>query len=108
MLTIILVLKLLGFSLLNILSNTFYIKLYFITSISVVILYLLLSLFFLYKFSSQDIKIPEILPNFIITWLEEIQVMSKTKPGFKTYKDMVYIELSIYIFALIFAILVLK
>ena len=90
-----LLVKLLGFLLFNIFNYSLFIKLYFIISVLLVILYYLLSLYFLYKFRNQDVKIPRVLPNFIISWLEDIQFMSKTNQGFKSYKDMMLINLSL-------------
>ena len=96
----ILVVKYLGIIyILNI--NTFYIKLYFYIGFSVAIFYQLLSIYLLHKFSKKNINIPEVLPDFIINWLKELEIMSSSKEGIKHLKSLIYIEIIVYILLMI-------
>lgn len=63
----ILVLKLLGFSFLSVFSiNVFYIKVGYYILFSLIICYYLLSLYLLHKFSKKNMKILDVLPEFLI------------------------------------------
>jgi hypothetical protein len=63
----ILVLKLLGFSFLSVFSiNIYYIKIAYYIIFSLIICYHLLTLYLLHKFSNKNIKILEVLPEFLI------------------------------------------
>jgi hypothetical protein len=78
----ILVLKLLGFTnILDIYNNLIYLKLFIYTSCSLVILYQLINIFLLYKFSNKNVKIPEILPEFLINWLKEFEFICQDPIG---------------------------
>ena len=74
LLVIILVLKLLGLSSLDVLNNPYYIKIFSYISCSLAIFYELLNLYLLHKFTNKNIKISEVLPEFIINWLQEFEV----------------------------------
>ena len=64
-LLITLVLKLLGLSsIFEVLLNTYYLKIYTLTSCSLVILYQLSNIYLLYIFINKKPKIPEFLPEF--------------------------------------------
>ena len=86
--------------------NTFIIKYYIIGYGVLMITYLLLNLFLLHKFSSGNIKIPEILPQFIINWLKEFEVVSQSKISIQSFKETIYINMVIYLFSIIFVVLI--
>lgn len=98
----ILVLKLLGFkSILDVLNNVYYLKIFSYISCSLAIIYQLLNLYLLYKFYNKNKKIPEILPIFIQNWLKEFEIISSTKESFNEFKNICYIEILIYILIII-------
>ncbi len=103
----ILVLKLLGFTnILDIYNNLIYLKLFTYTSCSLVILYQLLNIFLLYKFSNKNVKIPEILPEFLINWLKEFEFICQDPISIKEFKNTCYREIFIYIFIIILITLI--
>ena len=107
----IIVLKLLGFSLgsafLSVLSiNVYYIKVAYYTIFSLRICYNLLNLYLLHKFSNKSIKILDVLPEFLIKRLKEIEIMSKTKAGRKEFKTSIYLDISVYFILLSIAIII--
>ena len=100
-----LIIKLLGFNVLDVLSNNYYLKMYCYISCSLVILYQILNILLLYKFSKNNIKIPEILPDFIINWLKDLELVSKDKEYQKEYKPSTYREILMYLILLIIIII---
>jgi hypothetical protein len=73
------------------------------------ILYAILNLYVLHKFyvshkKNEKILIPNILPNFLITKLEDLEMFSQTESGVKVIKDIYYKTI---IFSIIFAIIYL-
>jgi len=106
-LLIILVLKLLGVnSILDIFNNVVYFKLYCYISCSLVILYQLLNIYLIYKFSQPETKIFEFYPEFIINWLKEFEEIGKSKEIAKYFKDMYYREIYLYFILIIIAVLI--
>ena len=104
----ILVLKLLGFnSILDVFNNLYYIKIFSYISGSLAIIYQLFNLYLLYKFSNKNINISEILPNFIINWLKEFEVICSSKESINEFKNICYIQILIYILILILITLLL-
>ncbi len=103
----ILIIKLLGFNVLDIISNNYYLKMYCYISCSLVILYQILNILLLYLFSKNNIKIPEILPDFIINWLKEFEIMSSSKASIKEFKTTCYIEILLYVTIIILITLIL-
>lgn len=102
----ILVLKLLGFSLWSVfLINAYIWKIAYYIILSLVISYHLLSLYLLHKFSNKNIKISEVLPEFVIQWLKEIEGMSSSSAGIKEFKTSCYIEITIYTMLLILIVI---
>ena len=99
------ILKLLGYSFLNIFTDDVVNKYFIIIYSLVMINYHLLNLYLIHKFSTKNIKIPEVLPNFLKNWLKEFYIMSSTKKNIKTFSKNSYIEISIYFTALLFALL---
>jgi len=106
-LLIILVLKLLGVnSILDIFNHVVYFKLYCYISCSLVILYQLLNIYLIYKFSQPETKIFEFYPEFIINWLKEFEEIGKSKEIAKYFKDMYYREIYLYFILIIIAVLI--
>jgi hypothetical protein len=106
--TIILVLKLLGFSfipgfisVLYFVNNLYHMKLFYYISCSLIISHNLLSLYLIHKFSNNKIKISEALPDFLINWLKIIENMGSSKAGIKEFKSTCYIDITIYLTLLI-------
>ena len=98
----IIVLKLLGFSFgsafLSLLSIDFYyIKVACYTIYSLRICYNLLNLYLLHKFINKSMKISEILPEFLIKRLKEIETMSSSKPGIEEFKTNCYLDIYVYL-----------
>jgi hypothetical protein len=88
------------FGLINILNITFdsyYLKVFILSYSFLVIIYLLLNLYFVYLFSIKKIQISEVLPNFVINWLKDIEVMCSSKEGIQAIKELFYRELLVYI-----------
>ena len=71
------------------------------------ILYELLSLFLLHKFSVKNLNIPEILPNFIINWLDLFKVLSSNKESFDSVKKSSYIHIGTYTVIIILLIILI-
>lgn len=105
---IILVLKLLGYSLItDVINDVSFLSKFVYVYASVVITYQLLSLYLIHKFSTKNVKISEVLPDFMINWLKEFEVMASTKEGIKGFKKNCYIEISIYLTIVIVTIIFL-
>ena len=107
----IIVLKIFGFSFgsvfLYVLSiNVYYIKVAYYTIFSLRICYNLLNLYLLHKFSNKNIKISEVLPEYLIKRLKEIEIMSKTKPGIAEFKSTCYLDINIYLILMSITIII--
>jgi hypothetical protein len=99
---VLVVLKLLGFSIIfDVLNNLYLLKklIYFLCS--VVIGYQLLNLYLIHKFSFKKVKYPEVLPDFIINWLKEFKTITSCESGIKRFKQICYIEICIYLFIMV-------
>ena len=99
---VLVVLKLLGFSIIfDFLINIYLLKnlIYFLCSI--VIGYQLLNLYLIHKFSIKKLKYSEVLPDFIINWLKEFEVITSSESGIKRFKQICYIEICIYLFIMV-------
>ena len=107
--SIVLVLKLLGFSsIFEVITNTYYLKMYTLTICSLATLYQFSSIYLLYIFIKKNPKIPEFLPEFLINWLKEFEELSKAESGyFKDFKKSCYTEIAIYLVVIILAFLAL-
>lgn len=105
---IFLVMKLLGFSIIDVWTNPEKLKIYIAVLTIFVILYQLLSLFFfLFRFSKgKNINCLEILPNFLINWLNDLKEMSLNNEVFISTKESLYLHIGIYIVVLIFLVLI--
>jgi hypothetical protein len=101
-----LLLKLLGLGYLEILNNVTYLKWLCYISCLFGIIYQLLNLFILYKFSKGNIKVSEILPEFVQNWLKEFEEICQNKEAIKEVRNMFYREILVYIFIIIFFALI--
>ena len=82
---------------LDFLNNVIYIKLYCYILCSLIILYQLLTIYLISKFSQQETKISEFYPEFIINWLKEFEELSQRNEIAKYFKDMCYREIFLYV-----------
>ena len=90
-------LKLLGFNnIFELFLNLNYIKMYFYITISFYILYHLLLLYLLHRFSQKTISISPVFPAFIMTWLEDIKEASSSNITIMTFKKMCYVQIGLY------------
>lgn len=98
----VILLKLLGYSIITDVVNepSFLIKLLYVYS-SLVIIFDVLNLYLLHKFASQKVNISEVLPDFIINWLKDFEVLSSSKISIKEFKKACYINMSIYLIIMI-------
>jgi hypothetical protein len=101
-----LLLSILGFSSIFIfffLSNINYIKIFSYFSCSLVIIFQLFNLYLLHKFSNKNIKISAegLLPDFIINWLKDIEIISSNKKSINEFKKTCYIEILVYLLIII-------
>lgn len=102
------VLKLLGLGYLIpfILHFNLYFKLYAILGGLLGILNELFTLYSLHKFiSNPDLKIPEILPDFLIKWLNGFKILSTSKESIKDIKKFSYLHAGFYLILIIIIIL---
>ena len=53
-------------------------------------------------FSTRTVKISQVLPDFLINWLKEIEILSSTPASLREFKKGCYIEISIYLVIIIF------
>lgn len=84
----------------------YYIKVAYYIIFSLIICYHLISLYLLHKFSNKKIQILEVLPEFLIKWLKEIEIMSTTKANIKEFKTISYMEITIYLTLMIITIII--
>jgi hypothetical protein len=101
----IVVLKLLGYSIIVIIDQSFLKKLVFVYFF-LVGGYQLLNLYLLHKFASKNVKIPEVFPDFVINWLKEFEVIVLSEESIKEFKKICYIELVIYLIMMVIFILI--
>ena len=100
------ILKLLGYSVLDVFMFNNVLKIYFYISGSLVISYLLLDLYLIHLFSKKNINISQVLPDFIINWLEEYKIKSESKESINYFKNENYIHLFIFIILILLVILI--
>ena len=84
-----------------ILGDLIYLKLFTVILCLLAILFNLLNIYLIYKFSKSNIKISEVLPNFLISWLNDFKVICETEDSIKDYKGMYYKEIFLYISVII-------
>ena len=101
------VIKLLGFnSIFDVFLNLNYLKFYIYITSSLFILYQILNLYLLHKFTKNTISISPILPVFIIKWLTEFKEISSNENGVQVFKKMCYVQISLYISIIVFITLI--
>lgn len=105
----ILLLNLLGLnSTIEFLNNIFYLKLFAYFSCSLIILYHLLNYYFLQKFfKNNNINISQILPNFIVNWLNDLKKISFNNESYHYFKKDVYIQIIIYLLVIVLVSIIL-
>ena len=83
-----------------------YFKLYAILGGLLGILNELFTLYSLHKFISNPyLKIPEILPDFLIKWLNGFKILSTSKESIKDIKKFSYLHAGFYLILIIIIIL---
>ena len=103
----ILVLKLLGFSFLSVFSiNIYYIKVAYYIICSLIIFYHLLCLYLLHKIVNKNLKILEVLPEFVKKWIKWIEMLTTTKADRKEFKTNSYMEITVYLLLMIITIII--
>ena len=85
--------------------NPYYIKIYTYVTATIATLYQLLNIYLIHRFSQKSIQIPEVLPEFLINWLKEFEILSDTKESVKEFTRMCYFSICIYIIFIILATL---
>ena len=55
----------------------------------------------LYLFSTKKIKISEVLPDFVINWLKQIELVSTRAEYITEFKNSCYREIVIYLIIVI-------
>jgi hypothetical protein len=102
---IFIILKLLGYNIIQVLIDDTLLKNFVCVYCVVVINYHLLIIYLIHKFSTKKIQIPEVLPNFMINWLKNFEIMSETKETIKAFTKNSYIEISLYMIILLLVLL---
>nr|YP_009912209.1 hypothetical protein [Phallus echinovolvatus]QLD96646.1 hypothetical protein [Phallus echinovolvatus] len=102
----IVVLKLLGYSLIDVFIDLSLLKNIVYISFLLTMSYQLLNLYIIHKFSTRKVNISEVWPDFFINWLKEFEVMASTKESIKEFKKICYIEISIYIGLMVIFIII--
>ena len=51
----------------------------------------------MHRFNNNNIIISDILPNFIINWLNNIKIISSNKDSLNYFKNSCYIQILIYL-----------
>jgi hypothetical protein len=104
---ILIILNLVGFrGVWSILSNTYYLKLYFLIGSSLAICYELLNLYLLYRFIKKNMIISSVLPDYLINMLKEIENISQDIESIKYFKKSCYTHILLYLFAIIITSLI--
>ena len=93
----VIILNLLGLNIVSFLNNAYYLKIYLLIVVGLANLYQLFEIYMLYLFIKKNIQISEVLPDFIIDQLKQLEMISQEKESVKSFKEGCYIQLSIYI-----------
>lgn len=51
----------------------------------------------MHRFNNNNIIISDVLPNFIINWLNNIKIISSNKDSLNYFKNSCYIQILIYL-----------
>ena len=84
----------------------YYIKVACYTIYSLRICYNLLNIYLLHKFINKSIKILEVLPEYLIQRLKEIETVSTSKPGIEEFKTNCYLDIYVYLILMTIIIIV--
>ena len=79
---------------------------YCIVASLLLVIYYLVKLYLIHKFSTTNVKISEVFPDFFIKWLKEFEVLSSNKISIKEFKKENYINISIYVVIIIIITLI--
>nr|WVH38206.1 hypothetical protein [Trametes cingulata] len=101
-------LKLLGISIFEFYNNIYYLEIYCLVLCIFYILYECVNLYLLHIFSTKSIKkIPDVLPNFFIEWLNSFKVLSSKEVLKNEIKKMCYVHISLYLVIMLFIIIII-
>lgn len=111
LLIVVIILKLLGFGILNIFTDILSVKYFAIVFSSVYIVHLLINIYCLYYFYNNKnidtfIEKFDFLPRFIISWLKGLKIKTGSKEYYKLIITSEMREVYLYTFIIIFFILV--
>ena len=102
------ILKIFGIiTVLEFLNSGYFLKTYFLSGCILILLYYFISLYFMYFFSIKKREIPEVLPDFLIEWLKDFEVITKNKEIIKEFKSVFYQEILLYSVLLVLVLLFL-
>ena len=103
----IIIIKIIGLpAAITIINSNYYLKLWAYLGCLGGIIYQLVHIFFIYFFSIKKRKIPEILPDPLINWLKEFEIICETKIGIKEFKNLYYREILVYVIMIIFVTII--
>lgn len=85
-------------------------KIYAIVSCSVAICFELLNLYFLYKYvrgrvCTKKVKYSKILPDFIINWLQGIEIISSSKTHMNSVKNLCCTHIFVYLIIVVIIVI---
>lgn len=90
-------------------KSAYFFKLYAFGGLFIAISYEIINLFCLYKFSKKSIEISEMLPNFLINHLKQLEMISQEKTNLQFYrKNYIYFHIFMYIGILILTLIILQ
>jgi hypothetical protein len=92
----VLVIKLLGFTVLGILSSRYYCKMFYIIASSVAGLYFIFNIIILSLFVDYNLKISKVLTDFLIDWLETIKLQTICERTIREFKTETYYFMLFY------------
>ena len=90
-------------SFVNFITNAYYIKIYFIVGCMLAIIFLLFELYAVHLFVSNKLKIPELLPEFMIKFFSDMKFISSSPQLLKDFKRNTYKEVTLYLILLFIA-----
>nr|YP_003495103.1 hypothetical protein TrcifM_p12 [Trametes cingulata]ADD21057.1 hypothetical protein [Trametes cingulata] len=101
-------LKLLGISIFEFYNNIYYLEIYCLVLCILYILYECVNLYLLHIFSTKkNKKIPDVLPNFFIDWLNSFKVLSSNELLKNETKKNCYVHISLYLVIMLFIIIII-
>lgn len=82
-------------------NSMYYLRIYCYVAYTLFNFYPLLNLFLQHKFSKKNVKIPKVLPEFLINWLKEVEDSNSSVESIKQFKTTCYKEVYLYLLILI-------